>query len=344
MMYKKNGTSGYILPLAMIIIFSISAVIVRLLVRSTAMIPVKKMVLEREQAKQLALMGVTLVQAQLHAPFKTEKEKQKLYETLLLQLNHWQTFALKEDIDGLDGQLQIYVSSEDGKIPLNALWDFEKKKFVTNDKVDVKNLLGRVGFSKRGSKKQERALIDELERVLKKYDYPLDDITQLFEDTYFKGLATQWLPSPHQKQQQDQESKNKVEALISDFFTVERTDATVQPLFFSASVKEVFDMTQAPTDEKKYGEDVKKITGSLKDSINWQTQWNELLSKPYGKTYDKILPSFSKLFSTAVGASVISVVCYGNVGTVTQKVLAMLSQNNDQDGRVMYTIRKLYWL
>jgi hypothetical protein len=179
---------------------------------------------------------------------------------------------------------------------------------------------------------------------LKKYDYPLEDITQLFDDTYFKGLAVQWLPSPPRPKDNQEPEAKKGEALISDFFTVERSDATVQPLFFSASVKEVFDMTQAPADEKKYEEEVKKIISSLKDSMDWQTQWNSLLSKPYGQTYEKLLPSFSKLFSTAVGASVISVVCYGNVGTVTQKVLAILSQNNDQDGRVMYNIRKLYWL
>ena len=207
----------------------------------------------------------------------------------------------------------------------------------------MKNLLGTVFFGKRGSKKQERALTDELERVLKKYDAPLEDVTQLFDDAYFKGLATQWLPSPPQ-QQENKEPAEKGAVLLSDFFTVERSDAMMQPLFFSKSVKEVFEMTQAPSDEKKYEEEVKKIVSGIKNSMNWQNQWNELLSKPYGKTYDKLVPSFSKLFNPAVGASVISVVCYGNVGTVTVKVLAILSQNNDQDGRVMYTIRKLYWL
>lgn len=342
MMHKKT-TSGYILPLAMIIIFSISAVIVRLLVRSTALIPVRKMVLEREQAKQLALMGVTLVQAQLNVPVKTEKEKQAFYTTLLMHVNRWQTFALHEEADGIDGQIHIYMSSEDGKIPLNALWDFEKKKFVAQDKVDVKKLLGTVTLGSRGSKKDERAIIDELERALKKHEHQLEDITQLFDEAYFKGLAVRWLPSPPHKKE-TQESEAKVEILLSDVFTVERGDATVQPIMLSASVKKIFEMTQAPADEKKYEEDVKKIVSGIKDSMNWQTQWNDLLAKPYGQKYEKLLPSFSKLFTTAVGASVISVVCYGNVGTVTQKVLAILSQNNDQDGRVMYTIRKLYWL
>lgn len=347
MMHKKTIlSSGYILPLAMIIIFSISAVIVRLMVRSTAMIPVRKMVLEREQAKQLALMGVTIVQAQLTGKIKTEKEKQKFYKQMLLNLNRWQTFALQEEVDGIDGQIQIYMSCEDGKIPLNALWDFEKKKFVPSDKIDVKKLLAHVGFGQRGSKKQDRFLVDELERVLKNYEHPLEDVTQLFDDTYFKGLASQWLPSPPRKKE-DQSggtSTSKVEPLLSDFFTVERSDATVQPLFFSASVKEVFELNQAPSDDKKYEEDVQKIISSLKDSLDWKTQWNTLLSKPYGQQYEKLLPAFSKLFNTAVGASVISVVCYGNVGAVTQKVLAILSQNIEQDGRVMYNIRKLYWL
>lgn len=339
-----HNKSGYILPLTMIIIFSISAVIVRLLVRSTAMVPVRKMVLEREQAKQLALMGVTVVQAQLTGQIKTAKEKQKFYKQMLLNLNRWQTFALQEEVDGIDGQIQIYMSCEDGKIPLNALWDFEKKKFVPSDKIDVKKLLAHVGFGQRGSKKQERFLVDELERVLKNYEYPLEDVTQLFDDTYFKGLAAQWLPSPPRQQEEQPGAVPQIEPLLSDFFTVERTDATIQPLFLSASVKDVFELNQAPSDVKQYEEDVQKIMSSLKDSIDWKTQWNALLSKPYGQPYEKLLPAFSKLFNTAVGASVISVVCYGNVGAVTQKVLAILSQNIEQDGRVMYNIRKLYWL
>ena len=109
-------------------------------------------------------------------------------------INTWQTFTLKYDIDGIDAEIHIYISCEEGKIPLNALWNFKNKKFIAPEKIDVKKLLQNIYFTSAG-KKQEEKLISELESVLKNFDKPLEDLTDLFAHAYFKGLASTFLPA-----------------------------------------------------------------------------------------------------------------------------------------------------
>ena len=43
--------SGFILPLTVIIVFAISSLVIRLLNRATALVPVQRLVFDREQAK-----------------------------------------------------------------------------------------------------------------------------------------------------------------------------------------------------------------------------------------------------------------------------------------------------
>ena len=45
-------------------------------------------------------------------------------------LNRWQTFELTEEIDGLDGEIKLCITCEDGKLDLNQWYDFNKKKFI----------------------------------------------------------------------------------------------------------------------------------------------------------------------------------------------------------------------
>ena len=96
--------------------------------------------IEREQAKSLALNGVRLamLQVALQANKKDEKDKnqqadqdkdndakkeeKRLQKTLLRTLPHvnrWQSFYLKKKYDGLDGQIKVCITAEAGKININ---------------------------------------------------------------------------------------------------------------------------------------------------------------------------------------------------------------------------------
>ena len=338
---------GFILPLTIIIIFAISALVVRLLTRATSLAPLQRLALDREQAKQVALMGVTLAQAQLTGPFKSDKDKQAWYKAIFKNLNHWQKFDLKYEHDGIDAEIQIYISCEQGKIPINALWNFKDKKFIAAEKFDVKKNLGNLFFSNADGDRQEGKVIDELEKTLKNFDYPLEDLTDLFVNKYFKSLASRFLPQP--VTQQGSAEKPVQQMSFADIFTTGSSElATLQPLFLSTGVKKIFELKSVEGDDKTKEEALKKLISGIKESMDWKTQWDQLLSPLYGKKYASLPQPLTKLFAATVGASEISVVSYGKVGNVTQKVLVFLSstpaQKSEPDGRVTYTIKKLYWL
>jgi len=349
MLINKQNSQGFILPLAMIIIFSITAVLIKLMTRISVSLPLKTMVLEREQAKQVALMGVKIIQAQLSGCVKEEKEKQAWTKEFLTTLNTWQTFTLQEKTDGIEGSVKIYVSSEEGKIPINALWDFKNKKFIDKNIVDVKELLGSVMLTQQGGNKKDEensgnsssSILEALEKILKTVNDPLEDITQLLSEASFRRLSP---TSPDDTLFAPMQPSS---IILGDLFTVARTEPTIQPLLFSSSVKAIFGLQQTNTDKEKRAEELKNLVDKLKDSVDWSNQWNDLVAKSYGKTYDKLSTVLTKTFNPAVGASLkslISVVSYGKVGNVTQKVLAVLSQELDSNKCVMYNIRKLYWL
>ena len=322
----------------MIIVFAISSLVIRLLNRATALVPVQRLVFDREQAKQIALMGVTLAQAQLAGPFKTDKEKQAWYKEFFENLNEWQDFELKQEVDGIDADIEIYMSCEQGKIPLNALWNFKEKKIIGTDKLDVKKLLAHLILTHAGEQSKEGQVLEALETALKKFDKPLEDLTDLFTDSFFKGLAAQFYPTP------EEEKSEKPGLRFTDIFTIGTAElATVQPLFLSADVKEMFGLQKAG-EEKKKEDATKKMIEGIKDTLEWKTAWDQLLLPLNGKKYESLPQPLTKLFASAVGASEISVVSYGKVGNVTQKVLVVLSQTLESDGRVAYTIKKLYWL
>ena len=66
-----------------------------------------------------------------------DKELQSIYGALLPHLNKWQTFNLDKQIDGIDAKIKVCISSEDGKLNLNEVFNFETKEF----KEEFANLL-----------------------------------------------------------------------------------------------------------------------------------------------------------------------------------------------------------
>lgn len=358
MLIKKKSSKGFILPLAMIIIFAITTLLIKLITRVSVSLPLKTMILEREQAKQVALMGVKIVQAQLSACMSDDpadakgyggQVKQEWTKEFLTILNTWQTFTLQEKSDGVEGTIKIYVSSEEGKIPVNALWDFKNKKFIEKNILDVKALLGSVVLSQQGGNKEGKdgegssssSILEALEKVLKTVNDPLEDITQLLTESSFRKL------SPTSPDDTLFAPLQPTDIILGDLFTVAQNTPMIQPLLFSSSVKAIFGLQHKSSDKEKQAEGLKNLVEKLKDTVDWSQQWNDLIAKSYGKTYDKLSTVLTKTFNPAVGASLkslISVVSYGKVGNITQKVLAILSQELDSNNCVMYNIRKLYWL
>ena len=168
--------------------------------KGSIFVPFISTMMQREQAKMLALSGVQVAMSQLATASEAKDEKKKDTETppaartmlrsgsapavgqektflahLLPILNQWQTFKLKKDIDGVDGQIMIAVASEDGKINLNNLYDFSKKQF----RGEWKKIMQAFFIKLRKKMNISANLFEPFEKFLKERQYIVNDATEL---------------------------------------------------------------------------------------------------------------------------------------------------------------------
>src|SRR5689334_14735667 len=160
--------------------------------------PYARLAHERAVARQLALGGIEWARTILARPRKEEKKKGKegaekqtlspdMQDLLMLfpAINRWQNFELKKESDGIDATIRICISSEEGKINLNSVWDFKQKKFKdsppqgSTEKIIQELSVKLETFQVKGFR-------EGVSQFLKKQKGPLSDITQLLEDEYFK--------------------------------------------------------------------------------------------------------------------------------------------------------------
>lgn len=147
--YSASEQSGFILVLTLMILSMIVVLVTQLFQNSTIHFYFDRTMIEREKAKALAKGGIELAISQLTIPKPEEKKSNEksdaaatkdseekkdpnieLLKKILPALNRWQSFALKEDVDGLDGEIKLCITCEDGKIDINQWFDFNKKKFI----------------------------------------------------------------------------------------------------------------------------------------------------------------------------------------------------------------------
>lgn len=260
-------------------------------------------------------------------------------DVLLKVLNQWQTFNFTQAVDGIDGQCSIYISCEEGKINLNKLYDFKEKKFVAQAPIQTKQLLqlmteGLKGYFERAQQKPV-ALERALSRYFSKHPQPLDDVSQLLSVPEIAQVQEQFFMSP--------DTSDKL--FLSDLFTVSTNEPTINPLLLSRAVSRVIGLRLLA------GQNIEKPPVSLlvnllkSPKIEWQESWGEPLAAILGMKYRAVPEPFRQLFTSRFEAKAFSVVSYGKVGSVTQKVCALIEKNkNAADKSHPFLLKKLYWL
>lgn len=333
--------------------------------------PFSQTMINREKAKLLALSGIQIAVAQLSyeaeikdsdkkptqlpaqvnglagekkgEPSAHEQAARKLIQEIVPSLNRWQTFALRQEIDGIDGTIKISLGSEDGKLDLNALYDFEKHAFK-GDKAQqeiVKQLI--LDAFKRAGKED---LYAEFEKFLKARQYRLDDSTELLRIPgfiHFKDAV--FYPGPSKEKE---EEKNKTPVYLTDIFTVWSGKQTLDPWLLSHSMCGLVGVKQTTAqDVESRKKAVEQVVKDLKLEAQWQTDWKKYLSPLYQTEFNALIKGIDRMFDTKFEPKVFSVISYGIVGDVTQKMLAILARTEEKsDKKLAYTvtIKKLYWL
>lgn len=359
-MNKHYKQSGFILVLTTMIL-SIAIIIVSQLVNKGMLsISFDKTVIEREKAKLLAQSGVQIAMSQLSIDLTSSSTAQKptpeaskqvslklneFLEKIFISLNRWQKVILKKDTDGIDGEINFCVVCENGKIPLNEIFDFEKKKFINEGAAqgDVKKALKEV-FLAMKKFTNDKDLFDTFEKILKQRQYKFNDPTELLNDKEFaKAFKTKVFYEPPRSSMEEAEKLRAI--YLTDIFTV-FSQGALQPWFLSDSLQGILMLKRAQSDDiKQRTELVKQLLKEkpINTFSSISSLWDTYLQRFYGKDFKSIPSEITSTFTLKFEPSSFSVLSYGIVGNITQKIVAVIERVKSSDTHT-FIIKKMYWI
>jgi hypothetical protein len=352
-MQKKPG---YIIIFVLLLI-SLSTILVTYVAdKSSVFVPSVRVYKDREQAYLLALSGVQVAMNKLALVPEQKGQKsttarvtpknpeaiqdehaQFLLASLLPVLNRWQTFSLTEHADGIEGEIKLCIMCEDGKLDLNAFYDFEKNTFMEGtESQHIKALLEQL-FARIGKKMNTENLFASYIAFLSERGTMLNDPTQLLLSKPFAPFKDALFYDPSVKT----ESKQGAPLYLTDLFTVWTGKKTLQPWLLSASIADILQLQRTKDIDKN-------LASLLKDFKREGGAPKEVLVKLYQADLNAIPKNIELLLSAKFEPTVFSVLSYGIFGSITQRIFAILERipKNAQDTNVEYDIkiRKLYWL
>ncbi len=366
-MKKQNG---FIIPLVLMLISIIIILATSIFQKGSVFVPFMHTVSQRQHAKMLAMSGVHVAMSQLASPrsadikkkapepakkegvgkegasqpsVSPQQEAQNLLAQLLPSLNQWQTYLLKKDIDGIDGKIQISIACEEGKINLNQIYDFARRRFKGEGQPtgDWKKMMEYVCKRIQKSMGISGNVFESFEKFFKQRQSKVNDATELLPLDTFKAFARTVFYNPSSPKQSERP------LYLLDLFTVYGS-GKLQPWLLSDSIRETFEMKRVePMDEKEKSKMVQELVKKFKPSVNVAQDWNTLFQPLYGIEFKRLFKGIEAFFTPSFDPAIFSVVSYGVIGTVTQRVYAILERVRHVDKEKTWydvKIRKFYWI
>lgn len=358
---------GFIIPLVLMLISIIIVLATSIYQKGSLFVPFMHVVKQREHAKMLALSGMQVAMSQIAAPHDTaqkkpvadekkdekkgeekksesaEQQAQNLLAQLLPTINQWQEYSIKKDIDGIEGTIKISISCEEGKIDLNRIYDFARKKFVGEGQPrgDWKKTMQFVCKRIQKIMGISDNLFESFEKFFKQRHYKVNDATELLPLNGFKQFARTLFYDP------SSEKNKELQLALLDIFTVYGSDK-LQPWLLSNSVRGLFEMKQVgQTDQKKKKEMIQSLVKKMKPIVNVAQEWNSLFQPLYGIEFKRLDKGLDGFFDGSFDPKIFSVVSYGVIGQVTQRLYAILERvRHTNKDKTWYDvkIRKFYWI
>lgn len=370
----KHQRKGYIIVMTMLIIALAVAIVTYIYKRGTVYNPLAQLIAHKEKARMLTMSGLQIALAKLGAPLekkKDEKNKQEsppqdatkdtpgqkkgaageqdislLYQTLLPRLNRWQRFVLKEEIDGVDAEIRIAISCEEGKINLNQIYDFDKKQFrkTADKKVDWEAIFKEL-CTVLEKQMNGKELFDAFKKFLNGRTQPFNDVTELLlikEFEFFKDTIFYDPPAVGTKT-----DKSVVRPLyLTDLFTLYTNQHEIDPWLFSDSVCCLFGLPRAQSsdfeDRVKIMEPVLK---NIKSTYTWKSDWKPSLEPIYQKELQSLPKGIESVLQATTKPTIFSVTISATYGRVTQRLYVIVERTKKKDAQVAgydVEVRKVY--
>lgn len=298
----------------------------------------------RERAEMLALGGISLAISQLTVekkkPEKNSKKETKdkkkpggkkdkaftaYLQNLIPNLNRWQVFELDEEIDGIDGELKICISSEDGKININEAFDFKKQEFKPIYKKFLENLKFKGAVGGKGGKKGSSLFLKELVKFLKKRSRKIDDISELQEGLGKK--LSQLFYEPPKRNDKPKKAVPNTALPIQDIFTIWKDDDKLEGLLLSDSLCGMLGFKRPSAHDAELRKEVfKKVIKNFSPETDQNTDKYWKMLKPLYLPKNITNLTKLKIFSSKFEPRTYSVLSSGKVGKVEQRVLAVIKK------------------
>lgn len=353
---NKRSSPGYILVLSISIVGILMLLITLLYQRSKNHFYFIQTSLQREKAILLAQSGLELAMSHLSL-YKSKQEEAKkqsaaggasekkapnrnllLLKRVLPTLNHWQTFELKQDIDGIDGQLKLCISCEDGKLDINALYDFKNKKFIGESSEADTIKMYKSLFSTLKKVQGGRDLFELFEKFLKQRQYKLNDVTELLSvEEFQKAFKNHIFYEPQQQ------TKKGRAVYLTDIFTLWSGKKQINPWLLSESWITLLGLkpVRDTMDSAAYTQEIEQLlTPETPVTGAAQKIWDSALQKLYTKDFKSLPSELATLLSASLPLKTFSILAYGTVGSITQKLYALVERHDEQP----CTLKKVYWL
>lgn len=352
--------SGFIMILTLMIISMIMILVTRLYEQSRIHAALVHTLINREKAKMLALSGVQLALSQLSVEQEKAEQKNELalqkekvkdatkqidtiekrfLEHVLPALNRWQQFKLSKEHDGIDGLIKITISCENGKININQLFDFAKKKFKGEGQLsgNMKNfvqLITKHLVELTGQKDLFFPLLD----FLSKRGYQLNEVSELLAIKEFDIFKDRIFYQPPEK------TEKKQQVYLADIFTIWSDSMKIEPWLLSDSVCTLFGLKGVHGgDVAAREQQVVQWVKNFKTQQRWPDDWNKTFKGVYGKDFAALPKGVDNLLNTKFEPTVFSVVSYGTTAKVTQRVYALVKRERRKKG-FFFKVNKLYWI
>lgn len=372
--------NGFIIPLVLMLLSVVIVLATSIYQKGSLFVPFMQVVKEREHAKMLALSGVQVAMSQLASPAKfasglqktspsqaddtkdaiddkkepdqkdsskkqesAEQQSQNLLSQLLPTINQWQEYPIKKDIDGIEGTIKIALSCEEGKIDLNRIYDFARKKFVGEGQPrgDWKKIMEFVCQRIQKQMKISDNLFESFEKFFKQRHSKINDATELLPLNGFKPFARSLFYDPSSQKSKEQQ------LYLLDIFTAYGS-AKLQPWLLSHSVQDILELkSSSKSENQKKQEMIQSLIKKLKPVINVSQEWNNLFQPLYGIEFKRLHKGLEAFFDGSFDPKIFSVVSYGVVGKVTQRIYAILEQvRHVTKDKTWYDVkvRKFYWI
>ncbi len=295
--FHTYNKPGFVLISVFLMMGIASILVIQLCTRVTIYNLFVPVVYEREQARSLALAGLTCALNQLAMKDSSilpeeekkgeksqpgsqgEERKRNFFLTLLAIQNRWQAYKINDE--ELEGEVGLYLMCEDGKIPLHYLMDFTTRNFVTVQKPALFKGQDCLEFicKKLEESKKGKDLFTDLKIAIKDRKYAftaIEELLSLEAFKVFKDALYRPFPSDLQKH---------APFYLQDCFTLCGKNSGTNPWFFTASLKNICMLKEEKKFDLKEYQKIVKILDFSKTALS--QEWDKTLKNIYNKSIDK---------------------------------------------------------